>query len=51
MFGLAAGGDPALDRAPIDADQVGDARRGTALLAKPTNFLPLLASIDLSISP
>ena len=34
MFGFAAGGDSAPDRAPIDADQVGNARRGMAVLAK-----------------
>jgi len=48
MFGFAAGGDPALDRTPIDADQVGNARGGMALLAKPANFLPSLAPISLS---
>src|SRR3546814_14775981 len=51
MFGFAARGDPALDRAPIDADQVSDARRGMTLLAKPTNFLLLFAATSLSRSP
>lgn len=51
MFGLAARGDPGLDPAPIDADQVSDARRGMTLLSTPTKFLPLFAAISLSRSP
>ena len=51
MFGFAAGGYPALDRALSYANQFGDARRGMSQLVELANFLPAFASTGLPIGP
>ncbi|MCP1838902.1 MULTISPECIES: hypothetical protein [unclassified Bradyrhizobium] len=49
MLWLAAGGEPALDSAPVDTEQFADAGCRTTLRAEATNFIPTFASRSSSI--